>query len=219
MEKEWGKAGGLTLTSLAFFFAMMTGSAFYDSEFVNTCLSFLGFEYSVSDETTIKIPVFLTTLSLIVLDRPWPKGTSFNQGALRQPFFPPQTRGCRGLDSDHRPALRYLLAAMILSVIRQFLTIASTYWSVIELPGYSVWSHRHVPDGSFRARLARLLPTEFSDQLLSYLHCPSWTVRNWACHSTLGILLRFALRIHAIHDYLVSRYLNEQASSERRPLH
>ena len=40
MQKEWGKAleKAQRYTSLAFFFAMMTGSAFYDSEFVNTCL-------------------------------------------------------------------------------------------------------------------------------------------------------------------------------------
>ena len=50
MEKEWGKVleKAQRYTSLAFFFAMMTGSAFYDSEFVNACLSFLGFDYSIS---------------------------------------------------------------------------------------------------------------------------------------------------------------------------
>ena len=90
---------------------MMTGSAFYDSEFVNTCLSFLGFDSSISDETTIKIPGFFTLLSsLIVL------GSALGQretvqasikARLSNPFFPPQDQGCRGLDSDHRPALRY----------------------------------------------------------------------------------------------------------------
>ena len=64
-EKEWGSVleKAQRFTSLAFFFAMMTGSAFYDSNFINYCLASLGIEYSFTSETLVKAPVFLTFLS------------------------------------------------------------------------------------------------------------------------------------------------------------
>ena len=51
-EKEWGEVleKAQRYTSLAFFFAMMTGSAFYDSSFINLCLSFIGVDYSFTPE-------------------------------------------------------------------------------------------------------------------------------------------------------------------------
>ena len=54
-------------TSLAFFFAMMTGSAFYDSSFINLCLSFIGVDYSFTPEALVKAPIFLTFLSSLVV--------------------------------------------------------------------------------------------------------------------------------------------------------
>ena len=50
MEKEWSKAleKAQRFTSLAFFFAMMTGSAFYDHRFINECLYYFGSDLTVN---------------------------------------------------------------------------------------------------------------------------------------------------------------------------
>ena len=230
MEKEWGKVleKAQRYTSLAFFFAMMTGSAFYDSEFVNTCLSFLGFEYSVSDETTIKIPVFLTFLSsLIVLGSALGQRETVqtsNQGAheaIRSSLRKTRVAGVWILTT----ALPFgiLLAAMILdSIIRQFLTIASAYWSVIELP---LWTFGLVAScmslmGLFVPRLARLLADRNSPTYNFFLICTVLTIGLFGIGRAIplwGILPAALLyaSMQSMH-YLVSRYLNEQASSERR---
>jgi len=230
MEKEWGKVleKAQRYTSLAFFFAMMTGSAFYDSEFVNTCLSFLGFEYSISDETSIKIPVFLTFLSsLIVLGAALGQRETVqasNQGALeaiRSSLRKTKVAGVWILTT----ALPFgiLLAAMILdSIIRQFLTIASAYWSVIELP---LWTFGLVAScmslmGLFVPRLARLLADRNSPTYNFFLICTVLTIGLFGIGSAIplwGILPAALLyaSMQSMH-YLVSRYLNEQASSERR---
>ena len=230
MEKEWGKVleKAQRYTSLAFFFAMMTGSAFYDSEFVNTCLSFLGFEYSVSDETTIKIPVFLTFLSsLIVLGAALGQRETVqtsNQGALeaiRLSLRKTKVAGVWILTT----ALPFgiLLAAMILdSIIRQFLTIASAYWSVIELP---LWTFGLVAScmslmGLFVPRLARLLADRNSPAFNFFLLCAVLTAGLFGIGYAFplwGILPAALLyaSMQSMH-YLTSRYLNEEASSEQR---
>ena len=68
-EKEWGDVleKAAKYTSLAFFFAMMTGSAFYDSSFINHCLSYLDIDYAFAGKDLVKAPVFLTFLSSIVV--------------------------------------------------------------------------------------------------------------------------------------------------------
>ena len=69
LEKNWGKAleKAQRFTSLAFFFAMMTGSAFYDSSFINSCLNGLGINFSITAETAVKAPIFLTFISSLVV--------------------------------------------------------------------------------------------------------------------------------------------------------
>ena len=230
MEKEWGKVleKAQRYTSLAFFFAMMTGSAFYDSGVVNTCLNFLGFDFSLSDETTVKIPIFLTLLSsLIVLGAALGlKETMQKSGqgaleAIRSSLQKTKTAGIWILTT----ALPFgiLLAAMILdSIIRQILTIASAYWSVIELP---IWSFGLVASGMslmglFVPRLARLLADRKSPTFNFFLICTVLTVGLFGIGRAIpfwGILPAALLyaSMQSMH-YLVSRYLNEQASSERR---
>ena len=230
MEKEWGKVleKAQRFTSLAFFFAMMTGSAFYDSGFVNACLDFLGFGFSVSDETTIKIPVFLTLLSsLIVLGAAMGlKETMQEAGhgtleAIRSSLLKTKEAGIWILTTPLPFGI--LLAAMILdSIIRQFLTIASAYWSVIELP---LWTFGLVASGMslmglFVPRIARLLADRNSPTYNFFLVCTVLTFGLFGIGYAIplwGILPAALLyaSMQTMH-YLASRYLNEQASSERR---
>ena len=230
MEKEWGKAleKAQRFTSLAFFFAMMTGSAFYDSSFVNSCLGFLGFDFSVSDETTIKIPIFLTFLSsLIVLGAALGQRETIqasNQGAveaIRLSLRKTKVAGVWVLTTAFPFGI--LLAAMILdSVIRQFLTIASAYWSVIEIP---LWTFGLVASGMslmgiFVPRGARWLADRKCPSFNFFLICIVLTIGLFGLGYAIPIwgILPAALLYASMQSmhYLISRYLNEEASSERR---
>jgi len=230
MEKEWGKAleKAQRFTSLAFFFAMMTGSAFYDSSFVNSCLGFLGFDFSVSDETTIKIPIFLTLLSsLIVLGAALGQRETIqasNQGAveaIRLSLRKTKVAGVWVLTTAFPFGI--LLAAMILdSVIRQFLTIASAYWSVIEIP---LWTFGLVASGMslmgiFVPRGARWLADRKSPSFNFFLICIVLTIGLFGLGYAIPVwgILPAALLYASMQSmhYLISRYLNEEASSERR---
>ena len=230
MEKEWGKAleKAQRFTSLAFFFAMMTGSAFYDSSFVNSCLGFLGFDFSVSDETTIKIPIFLTFLSsLIVLGAALGQRETIqasNQGALeaiRLSLRKTKVAGVWVLTTAFPFGI--LLAAMILdSVIRQFLTIASAYWSVIEIP---LWTFGLVASGMslmgiFVPRGARWLAERKPPSFNFFLICIVLTIGLFGLGYAIPVwgILPAALLYASMQSmhYLISRYLNEEASSERR---
>ena len=230
LEKEWGKAleKAQRFTSLAFFFAMMTGSAFYDSSFVNSCLGFLGFDFSVSDETTIKIPIFLTFISsLIVLGAALGQRETIqasNQGAveaIRLSLRKTKVAGVWVLTTAFPFGI--LLAAMILdSVIRQFLTIASAYWSVIEIP---LWTFGLVASGMslmgiFVPRGARWLADRKSPSFNFFLICIVLTIGLFGLGYAIPVwgILPAALLYASMQSmhYLISRYLNEEASSERR---
>ena len=230
LEKDWSKAleKAQRFTSLAFFFAMMTGSAFYDSSFVNSCLNGIGIDFSITAETAVKAPIFLTFISsLIVL------GATL---AMKDPFEQEKMGAWETMRSSFKKTVEagswiwktplpfsILIAAMALdNVIRQFLTIASAYWNVIELPlaTFGLVASGMSLMGVFIPRFARLLADRYSPQKNFFLLCPVLFI------GLLGISYAFpywgilpAVLLYAtmqIMNYLVSRYLNEEASSERR---
>ena len=55
------------MTSVAFFFAMTLGAVVYDPNFVNTALNSIGVEVQFSQSQLVKLPVFLTFLSSLVV--------------------------------------------------------------------------------------------------------------------------------------------------------
>ena len=108
------------------------------------------------------------------------------------------------------------------SVIRQFLTIASAYWSVIELP---LWTFGLVASGMslmglFVPRLARWLADRNSPEYNFFLICAFLTAGLFGIGHAFPFwgILPAALLYASMQcmSYLTSRYLNEQASSERR---
>ena len=230
METEWNKAleKAQRFTSLAFFFAMMTGSAFYDHEFINMCLQAVGMDFTMTSEQAIKAPIFLTFISsLVVLGASLAMKDSFARektGALETMSlsFKKTVQAGRWIWKTPLP-FGILIAAMALdNVIRQFLTIASAYWNVIELPvaTFGLVASGMSLMGIFIPRLARYLGDSFSPQKNFLLLCLILTLGLWG----IGFAIPFwgilpAILLYAtmqIMNYLVSRYLNEEASSERR---
>jgi MFS family permease len=215
-------------TSLAFFFAMMTGAAVYDPQMVNALFTFLGIGFYVEQSQLVKLPILLTLLSgLVVLTM-----------ALRmhEPCAH-ETRGAREtLAQSWRQTLSaarwiwitsapfgILLAAMALdNVIRQFLTLASEYWNVIQLPiaSFGLIGSGMALLGLFVPKMSRIMAEQMTP------------VRNFIITASVVLLgltgLAFAIPYWGIlpavllyvgmgmTNFFVSRYLNEVAPSEQR---
>jgi len=230
MEKEWSNALVKTqrFTSLAFFFAMMTGSAFYDANFLNTCLHNLGFSFSLSAEAMIKAPIFLTLLSsLVVLGAALGLRENFQGSgdtpmkAIRSSLVETKEAGL-WIWSTALP-FGILMAAMVLdSIIRQFLTVASAYWSVIEYP---LWTFGLIASGMslmgfFVPLLARYLTKRNSPGFNFLLISVVLTIGLFGIGYAFpfwGILPAALLWVSMqCMGFLVSCYLNEEASSEQR---
>ena len=215
-------------TSLAFFVAMMVGAAVYDAELVNAVLRLFGSAQVVASEQLIKVPIFLSLLSSLVvlamalrmqeaplkahvsvratLARSWRQSVAAGQWIWLTAF-----------------PFGVILAAMVLdSVVRQFLTLASEYWSVIELPiaSYGLIGSGMALMGVFVPKFARIMADTYSPVqnfvfvgvgVLLGLIGLSMALPYWGILPT--ILLYAGIQMTG---YFVSRYLNETAPSEQR---
>ena len=215
-------------TSLAFFFAMMIGAAVYDAEMVNAVLLFVGSSHLVAPEQLIKVPIFLTFLSaLVVLAmalrlKETPVGAHESVRATLAKSWRQSIAASRWIWMSAFP-FAVILAAMVLdSVVRQFLTLASEYWNVIELPiaSYGLIGSGMALMGVFVPRVARILADKYSP-LRNFLFVSvgvligfvglSMAIPYWGILPT--ILLYAGVQMTG---YFVSRYLNEAAPSEQR---
>ena len=229
-EDRWGQVLERVQrdTSLAFFFAMMLGAAVYDPAMVNAVFTFVGAPWVVEQSQIVKVPIFLTFLSgLVVLAMAlrmkeakkqqrltWSEtvGESFRNtiSAAKWIWVTPLAFGIIG-------------AAMALdSVIRQFLTLASEYWNVIELPiaSYGLIGSGMSLAGLFVPRIARLMADKWTPLrnfmvtsviVLAGLIGLGFAIPYWGI--VPAALLYIAMYLMG---FLVSRYLNEAAPSEQR---
>ena len=215
-------------TSLAFFFAMMIGAAVYDAEMVNAVLQFFGSARLVASEQLIKVPIFLSFLSsLIVLAmalrmQEAPLAAHVSVRATLAKSWRQSIAGSKWVWVTAFP-FGVLLAAMVLdSVVRQFLTLASQYWRVIELPiaSYGLIGSAMALMGVCVPRFARMLADKYSPMqnflfvsvgVLLGLVGLALAIPYWGILPT--ILLYAGIQMTG---YFVSRYLNEAAPSEQR---
>ncbi len=215
-------------TSLAFFFAMMTGAAVYDAEMVNAVLRFFGCAMVVEQGQLIKVPIFLSFLSaLIVLAmalrmQEAPLGAHASVRTTLARSWQKSLSASKWIWATSLP-FGIILAAMVLdSVIRQFLTLASEYWSVIQLPiaSYGLIGSGMALMGVFVPRVARLM-VEQNTPLKNFLYlCAAVLVGL----SGLGLAIPYWGIVPTVFLYasiqftgfFVSRYLNEVAPSEQR---
>ena len=215
-------------TSLAFFVAMMVGAAVYDAELVNAVLRLFGSAQVVASEQLIKVPIFLSLLSSLVVlamalrmqEAPLKAHVSVRATLARS--WRQSVAAGRWIWLTAFP-FGVILAAMVLdSVVRQFLTLASEYWSVIELPiaSYGLIGSGMALMGVFVPRFARILADTYSPVqnfvfvgvgVLLGLIGLSMALPYWGILPT--ILLYAGIQMTG---YFVSRYLNETAPSEQR---
>lgn len=230
LENQWGKVLERVQrdTSLAFFFAMMIGAAVYDPDMTNAVLAFFGFSFSVEQSQLIKMPILLTFFSGMVVfwmalrmkEPPLEKSLTVKETLAKS--WQQTGAATRWIWATPLP-FGIILAAMVLdSSVRQFLTLASEYWSVIELPiaSYGLIGSGMALMGLFVPKIARIL-TEKSTPLKNFLLTSTAVL--------VGLIgLGFAIPIWGIlpavllyasiqlTGFFVSRYLNEVAPSEQR---
>jgi MFS family permease len=215
-------------TSLAFFFAMMIGAAVYDPQMVNAVLRFFGSAASVEQSQLIKLPILFTLISGVVV---LAMALRMKEAAVRKHDSVGETlaqswrqtlSAARWIWATPLP-FGIILAAMVMdSAVRQFLTLASQYWNVIDLPiaSFGLIGSGMALMGLFVPRIARML---------SERNTPS---KNFLVTSVavffglfgLGLVIPYwgivpAVLLYAsiqLTGFFVSRYLNEAAPSEQR---
>lgn len=230
LEAEWPKVLERVQrdTSLAFFFAMMIGAAVYDPRMVNAVLQFFGASLVVEQTQLIKLPILLTFFSAVIvfwmslrMKEP-PLATQLSVGETLARSWRQTGVAARWIWATPLP-FGIILAAMVIdSVVRQFLTLASEYWNVIDLPiaSYGLIGSGMALMGLFVPRIARML-TERSTPVKNFLLTAGAVF--------IGLLgLGFAVPIWGIvpavflyasiqlTGFFVSRYLNEAAPSGQR---
>ena len=230
LEGEWGKVLERVqrVTSLAFFFTMLIGAAVYDSDMVNTILQFLGISSIVEQTQLIKLPILLTFFSGIVVfwmalrmkEPPAEEGRTIRETLTNS--WRLTGAAARWIWATPMPFAIILAAMAIDSVVRQFLTLASEYWSVIELPiaSYGLIGSGMALMGLFVPRIARLL-TEKSTPVKNFLLTVAAVTLGF---KGLGLAIPLwgilpAVLLYAsiqLMGFFVSRYLNEAAPSEQR---
>ena len=230
LESEWGRVLERVQrdTSLAFFFAMMIGAAVYDPQMINAVLGFVGASFTVEASQLVKLPILLTFFSGMVVfvmalrmrETARPKRTSVREtmaASWRQTLA-----AGRWIWATPLPFGIVLAAMVIDSIVRQFLTLASEYWKVIELPIASygiIWSGMALI-GLFVPTVARVL-TEKSTPVKNFLLVSAVVFVGLF---GLGLAIPYwgivpAVLVYAaiqFTGYFVSRYLNEVAPSEQR---
>jgi MFS family permease len=230
LEARWGQTLERVQrdTSLAFFFAMMLGAAVYDPQMVNALLLFFNLPYQVEAIQLIKLPILLTFISgLVVLGTACrmqepPQESSLGVRATLAKSWRQSIAAGRWIWFTALP-FAVILAAMVLdSVIREFLTLASQYWQVIQLPvaSFGFIGSGMALMGLFIPRLARLM-SERGTPLKSFLWVVAavffglcglrWAIPYWGI--VPAVLLYASMQLTG---FFVSRYLNEAAPSAQR---
>lgn len=230
MENRWGHVLERVQrdTSLAFFFAMMTGAAVYDPEMVNAVLNFFGAGFNVEQSQLVKMPILLTALSgMVVLamafrmrDMEAPSRASFDETVKESGRK--TLSAARWIWKTPLPFGIILAAMAIDSVIRQFLTLASEYWNVIELPiaSYGLIGSGMALLGLFVPRVARLM-SERNSPVQNFVYTCSvvliglvglaMAIPYWGIVPAIFLYASIQLT-----GFFVSRYLNETADSGQR---
>lgn len=230
-EDQWGKVLERVQrdTSLAFFFAMMIGAAVYDPRMVNSVLLFLGADLQVEQSQLVKLPILLTFFSSLVVLVMALRMREPERDKVPSSFGETVSESMRKTVSAGgwiwRTPLPFaiILAAMVLdSVIRQFLTLTSEYWSVIDLPiaSYGLIGSGMALLGLFVPRMARWMADTFNVfRNFLYTCIPvllgliglTFAVPYWGILP--AILLYAAMQMTS---YFVSRYLNDATESAHR---
>lgn len=140
---EWASVLARTMRrmSIAFFFAMLLGAAVYDPDALNQALRWCGWEGTLTQETTLRFPLYLTLATAVlcflnVLRFREPDGFTCGGKSVREAFALTMRAGKWLVNTPF--ALGVVLAGMFFDgVSRMFVTIGSEYYRLLGIP--EVW--------------------------------------------------------------------------------
>jgi MFS family permease len=215
------------MTSIAFFFALTIGAVVYDPQLTNALMEILGLDLSFTQKQFIKLPLFLTFLSgLIVFYSAW---RMHEVKKPRQQIWNTYKKSGQQIFDAGRwilitpLACGVVFAVMVLdSVIRQYLTLASEYWKTIDLPiaTFGLIGSGTALLGILTPRIARYLADHFSPFKNLIITSAIVVIGLYGLAAVIPIWgIAPAVLLHvAMHfmNYFGSRYLNEIAASEQR---
>lgn len=215
----------MTLSSMAFIVAMLVGSAVYDPNLVNKALTWIGSELSVDKETVIRFPIYLTLVTgiaalIVSLFMKEPKTDSGHDDScsmwgdilevgkwiLKNPFV-----------------YALILAALVHdSVVRIFLTTASEYYRLIDIPVayFGVIGAAFAGLGIFTPKIAEWLVKNRSIRT-NYLLVTVFTILGLfgislaIPHWGVAMVVFFGIS-YGFLNFFGSHYLNAEVDSKRR---
>lgn len=226
-KQRWPKVLSrlMRLSSLAFIAAMLIGSAVYDPDLVNRALAWLGSGWTVERETVIRFPVYLTlgtALCAVVVSslmhEPPLETECGGDASMWSGIF---AAGCWILKTPL--VCGVILAALVHdSVARLFLTTASEYYRLIEIPviWFGVIGAASSALGIFTPKLAEWLVAHGKIRT-NYLYVSlatilglvgiSFAIPYWG----VGMVVFFSIGFGLL-NFFTSHYLNAEVDSKRR---
>lgn len=235
LEDQWPKVLEKVqrFSSIAFFVAMLLGASVYDPSLINKLGSLLGLDWAFNQEDLVKMPIWLTMGTAIITlfsALRMHECQSSEEIAEEQSHFGETVRQCfENTATAGRwiwvSALPFSIigACMILdSVVRQYLTLASEYYRIIDYP---IATFGII--GSSLSLLGLFVPA-----IARYMNAKASVIQNFmtvAALVLLGLLgLTFAVPYWGIipsvilhtafmlMNFFVSANLNKAAPSEQR---
>ena len=230
-EEEWTAimAKVQRYTSWAFVFAMMTGSAFYASEFINELLQIIGFDVRFEKDTLIKFPIQLTLLSSAIV---LVASIGMTDGMVQERKNSIWETIHESMRKTKVVAVWFwkspmpfaiLLGSMVLdNVIRKFLTVGAAYWKIIDYPvaTFGLIASAMSLMGVITPSLAKILVKKNSPAQNFFFLCTVLAIGLFGIVEFIpywGILPAAMLYFtYQCMNYFASIYLNKEAESEKR---
>ena len=220
-------------SSIAFFVAMLLGASVYDPNLVNKLGSLLGLDWAFSKQDLIKMPIWLTmgtaVITLFAATRMC-ECMSTAEIAEGKSHFSETVKQCfeKTVSAGHWiwvTALPFSIigACMILdSVVRQYLTLASEYYRIIDYPvaSFGIIGSCLALLGLFVPSIARYMDARASPMqnflavavlVLLGLIGLSFAIPYWGIIPSIILHTAFTLM-----NFFVSANLNKAAPSEQR---
>lgn len=228
---QWGRVLEILprFQSIGFILAMTIGAAVYDPQLMGTIGRFLGFSLTLSQDITMRFPLYLTLVlaifafitTLKMTDSQEPPVFDQNKGQVRQALSLTLAAGSWILKTPF--ALSVILFGMLFDgIIRIVITLSSQYYRMIELPE-SIFGLL----GALVAMLGFIIPKAARKLAESApVSTPLWLIAGLTLIGllTMNLFLPYYGLIPALitfsamyfNGFFVSYHINRTASSEQR---
>lgn len=215
----------MRLSSVAFIAAMLIGSAVYDPNLLNRAFAWLGSDWTVDKESVIRFPVYLTLGTAVC--------AVVVSSLMKEPPLETECGGEASMWSGILAAGGWILKTPLVcgvilaalvhdSVVRIFLTTASEYYRLIEIPvvWFGVIGAGFAALGIFTPKLAEWLVNYRNirtNYLIVSLSCflglvgISFAIPHWGVAVVVFFSIGFGLL-----NFFTSHYLNAAVDSKSR---